>query len=153
MAQKPIPEFYLWLLSGRFGSVSGISPEQRNNCVESRLSDPGPFLNDPDRLVNLLDAIAALCVQKPKAEVFFVSLSMDSVGATIYVASNGKVPLSVITHLREIQTHLKKLKAVLEYNPLISENETSPDPNVTPLRTASELDLQKLVYTYSYRKL
>ena len=154
MAQKPTPEFYLWLLSGRFGSVSRISPEERNNGVESRLSDPGgPFLNDPDKLVNLLDAIAALCVQKEKAEVFFVSLSMDSTGATIYVASNEAVPLSVVSHLHEIQTQLKKLKAVLEYEPLTSESETSPDSSVTPLRTASELDLQKLVYTYSYRKL
>jgi len=154
MAQKPTPEFYLWLLSGRPGSVSRISQEERSNGVESRLSDPGgPFLNDPDKLVNLLDAIAALCVQKEKAEVFFVSFSMDSTGATIYVASNEAVSLTVISHLREIQTQLKKLKAVLEYEPLTSESETSPDSSVTPLRTALELDLQKLVYTYSYRKL
>lgn len=152
MAQKPTPELHLSLLSGRYGTVSRLSAEERNNNVETRLADH-PFLKDPDRLTDLLDALAAICVHKPK-DVFFVSMSMDPKGVKLFVASNEEVPLHVASLLYDVRIQLQKLKEVVQIDPSIPANsETSPDPSVTPLRTNAELDLQKVIYTYSYSKL
>jgi hypothetical protein len=149
MAQNPTPELYLSLLSGQ----DGISTEQHHNDVGSRISDH-PFPNDPNRLMDLLDALAAVCIQKEKAEVFFVSLAMDSNAATLYVSSNETVPATVTSHLHKIRGQLKQLRAVVEPNPSIpADNETSPDPNNTQSRTDAELELQKTIYEHSYSKL
>jgi hypothetical protein len=131
MAQKPTPELYLSLLSGRYSDVSHISTEQRHNNVGSRISGH-PFPNDPERLMDLLDALAAVCIRREKGEVFFVSLAMDLNAATLYVSSNETVPATVISHLCKIRGQLKELRAVVEPNPLIpADNERSPDPNKT----------------------
>lgn len=76
----PTPEFYLSLLSGRRSNVSYVSKEQR---VFGH-----PFFKDPDQLMDILDALAAVCIRREKGEVFFVSLAMDPEAATLYVSSN-----------------------------------------------------------------
>jgi hypothetical protein len=150
MAQNTTPELYLSLLSGRYGDVSHISTEQRHNDVGSR----HPFPNDPDRLMDLLDALAAICIRKEKTEVFFVSLAMDSNTATLYISSNTTVPAIVITHLRKVRGQLRELQAVVEFDPSIPpDSEPSPNPNNTQSRADRELDLQKTIYEYSYNKL
>ena len=93
MVQNPTPELYLSLLSGRYGDVSHILIEQRHDDVGSH-----PFPNDPDRLMDLLDALAAICIRKEKTEVFFVSLAMDSTTATLYISSNTTVSATVTYH-------------------------------------------------------
>ena len=153
MAQSPTPEFYLSLLSGRYGSVSRLSTEEGNNNVEARLADPHPFPKDPDQLTDLLDAFAAICIHEPK-EVFFVSLSVDPNGVKLYVAANEEVPVTVVSHLYDVRIRLQKLKAVVQTDSSISaDSETSPNTNVTPLWTNAELELQKVIYTHSYNKL
>ena len=153
MAKNPTPELYLSLLSGRYSDVSHISTEQRHNDVGSRLSGH-PFPNDPDRLMDLLDALAAVCIRKEKTEVFFVSLAMDSNTATLYISSNTTVPATVISHLRKIRGKLKELQAVVEFDPSIPpDSESSPNPNNTQSRADRELDLQMTIYEYSYNKL
>jgi len=146
MAQNPTPELYLWLLSGQpeYDRVLGISPEGCNNSFGSHLSGH-PFPNDLDRLMNTLDSLAAICIQKPKSEVFFVSLSVDLDGVTLSIASNKEVPIAVISHLYDVRVQLQKLKSILELDPTIpTDSETSPDPIVTPIRTSSALELQKM---------
>ena len=152
-SQTTTPELYLSLLSGRHGDVSHLSTEQRHNDVGPRLSGH-PFPNDPDGLMDLLDALAAVCIRKEKEQVFFVSLAMDQNAATLYVSSNESVPATVITHLHKIRGQLKELRKVLEPNPSIpGDNEPSPDPNKSQARTAGELEIQKTIYEYSYSKL
>ncbi|EDR15924.1 uncharacterized protein LACBIDRAFT_321001 [Laccaria bicolor S238N-H82] len=109
-----MPELYLSLLSGQEGDVSHLSTEQRHNDVGSRLSGH-PFPNDPDRLMDLLDALAAVCVWKERRQVMFVSLSttMDLKAATLYVSSNETVPATVTSHLHIIQGQLKELQSIL----------------------------------------
>ena len=152
-SQTTTPELYLSLLSGRHGDVSHLSTEQRHNDVGPRLSGH-PFPNDPDRLMDLLDALAAVCIRKEKEQVFFVSLAMDQNAATLYVSSNESVPATVISHLYKIRGQLKELRKVVEPSPSIpADSETFPDPNKTRSRTDSELELQKTIYEHSYSKL
>jgi hypothetical protein len=149
-SQNPAPELYLSLLSGWYSDVSPISTEQRHNDVGSHLSGH-PFPNNPDRLTDVLDALAAIYIRKEKTEVFFVSLAMDSNTATLYISSNETVPATVISHLRKI---LKELQAVVEFDPSIpADSESYPNPNNTQSRTDRELDLKKTIYEYSYNKL
>ena len=150
MVQNPTPEFYLSLLSGRYGDLSHLSTEERHNDVGSCLSSH-PFPDDPERLMDLLDALAAICVRKATAEVFFVSLAVESKSVTLYVSSNNTVPPTVIDHLRKIWRQLQELKAVLEFDS--ANSESLPNPNKTQSRTDGELELQKTIYEYSYNKL
>jgi hypothetical protein len=104
--------------------------------------------------MDLLDALAAVCIRREKGEVFFVSLAMDPKAATLYVSSNESVPATVISHLRKILGQLKELRKVVEPSPSIpADNETSPDLNKTQSRTDGELELQKTIYEHSYSKL
>ena len=150
MAQNPTPELYLWLLSGsQHDRVSRISLEERNNSLGSRLSGR-PFPNDPDQLI---DALAAICIQKPKSEVFFVSLSVELDSVTLSIASDKEVPTAVISHLYDVRARLRKLKSILELDPTIpADSEISPDPIATPTWTSSALELQKIIYKFSYHK-
>ena len=78
-----------------------------------------------------------------------MSLAMDSEpdSATLYVASNDTVPLSLTTYLYKIQHQLKMLNAVLEFN---SPTNNSQSDTVV----ASELELKKTIYEHeSYSKL
>lgn len=52
----------------------------------------------------LLDAIAAVCVRKPKEEVFAVALQVDNAGDRIQltIAGNDNVPVNSITHVKAI---------------------------------------------------
>ena len=143
MAQNPTPEIYLSLLSCRRTSPQ-ISGEECNNDVGAPLSGhPFPIGRDPDRLTDILDAFAGICIHKPKAGVFFVSLYVESNGATLHVASNKEVPLTVISHLYDVGVQLKKLKAVIQ------NSEKSPDPNNPPLQANAELELQTIIYAHS----
>jgi hypothetical protein len=153
MAQSLTPELYLSLLSGRCGSTSHVSTERRHNHIASRISGH-PFPNDRDRLMDLLDALAAVCIHKDKAEVFFVSLAMDSEAVTLHVSSNTTAPATVTSHLTRIWGKLRMLQAVVEFDPPIpADSETSPDPNNTKSRTDNELELQMIIYEYSFSKL
>jgi hypothetical protein len=63
--------------------------------------------------MDLLDALAAVCIQREKGEVFFVSLAMDLNAATLHVSSNETVPATIISHLHKIRGQLKELQAVV----------------------------------------
>ena len=90
---------------------------QRNNTGTHLSGDSShPFSEDPERLLDVLDAIASICVVD--REVYFVSLAMDPNHATLYVSTNGKVPATVTAHLLGIRRGLEELKAVLEPGPL-----------------------------------
>ena len=140
----PDPTIYLSLLSGRQGDVSDLSDHVKNPFYED---------SDPGRLFHVLDALAAICVHKDKGDVFFVSLAMDSTDATLYVSTNGTVPPPVIAHLHAIQKQLKELRDVLEFTSPPSTDIDSPDPNITESWGAGELNLQRIIYGHSYRKL
>jgi len=86
MAQIFAPELYLSLLSSRDGD---LSQEYRGKAAASRQSLP----KHPDHLLNVLDALAAICVQN-KGDIFFVSLAMTPNSATLCVSANGTVPAS-----------------------------------------------------------
>jgi len=149
MAQSPSPELYLAILSGRENDVSSLSQKQRNNYAGLRLfgDSSHPSSQGPERLLDVLDAIASICVVD--REIYFVSLAMDPNHATLYVSTNGEVPITVIAHLIDIR---RRLKAVLEPGPLTNSN---TDLNVTQARTNSELklQLQQMMYQHSYPKL
>ena len=146
------PELYLSLLSG-YGDVSHITSEPRYNDIGSRISGH-PFGDDSNQFMDLLDALAAICVQKDKGQTFFVSLAMDSYSTTLYVSSNKTVPVTVADYLRTIQGQLKRLYDVLGFDSSITtDNETSPNPNNTQPRTDGELELQKTIYKHTYLKL
>ena len=154
MAQNIAPQVYLSLLSGRYGDVAHLSAEHRDNEVRSRLSaSDHPFRKDPDRLLDVLDSLAAICVRNDKGDVFFVSLAMDTNSATLHVSTNGTVPSTLITHLHKIRGQLRHLKSVVEPGPSTSADIDSPDPNNTQARTDCELKLQQTIYEYSYKKL
>jgi hypothetical protein len=138
------PELYLSLLSSRYA-------ERRDNDVGSRiLQVDEPFHKVPDRL---LDALAAICVHKEQGDIFFVSLAMDSIATTLYVSTNGTVPATVTNHLRIIWRKLKDLKSVLDSASSPPPNIESPDPNNTQLRSDVELDIQRIIYEYCYKKV
>ena len=151
MAEKISPEFYLSLLSGRYGNVSHLSSENRDNKVGSHLPVP-KFPKDPD-LLDVLDALAAICVHNKKGDVFFVSLAMGVDTATLYVSTNGTVPATLTDHLRVIRRELKVLKSVLEPPSSPPPDVEFPDPNNTLPRTEGELKIQKIIYEYSYKKV
>ena len=83
MAQIFAPELYLSLLSSRDGD---LSQEHRDKAAASRQSLP-------NHLLNVLDALAAICIQN-KGDVFFVSLAMTPNSVTLCVSTNGTVPAS-----------------------------------------------------------
>ena len=87
MAPTP-PELYLSLLSG-YGDVSHISTEPRHKDIGSRILSH-PF--GDNRFMDLLDALAATCVQKEKGETFFVSLAMDSLRPFMYLPTRRYQP-------------------------------------------------------------
>jgi hypothetical protein len=155
--ERPEPELYLSLLSSRYGSVSRLSAERRGNDAGSRICDdelfPTRSCKDPDRLLDVLDALAAICVRKDQGDIFFVSLAMDSKGATLYVSTNGPVPATLTTHLHKIRGKLKDLRSVLEFAASPPPDNDSPDPNSTPSWSQSELDIQLIIYEYSYKKV
>jgi hypothetical protein len=123
------PELYLSLLSG-YGDVSHISTESRHNDIGSRISSH-PSAAEPNRIMDLLDALAAICVHKEKGETFFVSLAMDSDSTTLYISSNHTVPATVTNYLIRIRGQLKELHDALEFPSITTSNEISPNPNVT----------------------
>lgn len=129
--------------------MSSLSQEQRNNTGTHLSGDSShPSSEDPEGLLDILDAIASICVVD--REVYFVSLAMDP-DATLYVSTNGKVPATVTAHLLGIRRGLTELKAVLEPGP--SNNTNYPDPNVIQAQTDGELKLQQMMYQHSYPKL
>jgi hypothetical protein len=138
MAQSLTPELYLLLLSGQCGSTSHVSTERRHNHIASRISGH-PFPNDRDQLMDLLDALAAVCIHKDKAEVFFVSLAMDSEAVTLHVSSNTMAPATVTSHLTRIWGKLRMLQAVVEFDPPIPADSETSLTQITPshVQTAS----------------
>jgi hypothetical protein len=111
-----------------------------------------PLPKHPDQLLDVLDALAAICV-RDKGDVFFVSLAMNPNSATLCVSTNGTVPATLTTHLRKIRGQLKKLKSVVEPGLPTSADIESPDSNNARLRMEGELELQRTIYEYSYEKL
>jgi hypothetical protein len=80
--------------------------------------------------MDLLDALAAICVHKKKGEIFFVSLAMYPDSTTLYVSSNKTVPATVTNYLRRLRGQLKQLHDALEFDPSITtSNKISPNPN------------------------
>jgi hypothetical protein len=141
------PELYLSLLSSRYA-------ERRDNDVGSRiLQVDKPFHKNPD-LLDVLDALAAICVHK-EGDVFFVSLAMDTNAATLYVSTNWTVPATVIDHLHTIRRKLKELKPlqVLDFASSPPPNTESPVPNNSQIRSEVELDIQRIIYKYCYKKV
>ena len=149
MTQNIPPQLYLSLLSGRYRDVAHLS----DNEVGSSLSESDhPFRRkDPDRLRDVLDALAAICVHNDKGNIFFVSLAMNQNSATLHVSTNGTVPTTLTDHLIKIRDQLNALKKDLISSPPISVDIKSPDPAKTPERTDGELMLQKTIYEYSYK--
>lgn len=149
MAQQFSPELYLSLLSSRDGN---LSKEHRKNAVGSRRSNH-PLSKHPDQLLDVLDALAAICVHNAKGDVFFVSLAIEPNSTTLYVSTDGTVPATLPTHLRKIRDQLKQLKSVVEPGaPNLADIEC-PDPNNTQLRKDGELELQRTIYEYSYKNV
>jgi len=151
MAERDSPELYLSLLSGRQGNIPHLSAEQRDHDDGSHLRDP-QLHKDPDRLLDVLDALAAICVRKEK-DIFFVSLAMNQNTTTLYVSTNGTVPAILTNHLRMVRSHLKDLKSVLEPASSPPPDIESLDPNITLSRNEGELKVQRSIYEYSYKKL
>ena len=154
MTQTLAPELFLSLLSGRPGGVSHISTDPCHTDVSSRISDH-PFGNNPNRLTDLLDAFASICVRKEKGEVFSVSLAMDPDSATLYVASNDTVTHNITTYLYKIWGQLKALNALSKFDAPTLTDKESPDPNniQSSAFIALELELKKTIYEHSYKKL
>jgi hypothetical protein len=96
------------MLSGRHGGVS-MSAVQRYNNVGPRLSRH-PFPNDPDPLMDLLDALAAICVRKEKWEVFYVFMAIDPNAVTLFVSSNETVPASVTSRFDRLGVSLRSIR-------------------------------------------
>jgi len=94
MAQKICPELYL-----------------SDKAIASRCQSDHPLPKYPDHLLDVLDALAAICVRH-KGDVFFVSLTVDPNSTTLHVSTNGTAPATLITHLHKIQGQLKKLNSV-----------------------------------------
>ena len=148
MAQIFPPELYLSLLSSRDGNL----PDQHcDKAVSSRQSD-NPLPKHPGHLLDVLDALAAICV-RDKGDVFFVSLAMNPNSATLCVSTNGTVLAALTTHLRNIRGQLQNLKSVVEPDPPTSADIECPDPNNAQLRKDGKLELQRTIYEYSYEKL
>jgi hypothetical protein len=59
--------------------------------------------------MDLPDAFAAVCVQREKGDIFFVSLAMDPNATTLYVSSNQTVSATVISHLHKMRGQFKEL--------------------------------------------
>jgi len=97
MAQKFSPELYL-----------------SDKAIASRCQSDHPLPKYPDHLLDVLDALAAICVRH-KGDV---SLTVDPNYTTLHVSTNGTVPATLITHLHKIQGQLKKLNSVAASGPL-----------------------------------
>jgi len=67
-----------------------------------------PFSDRDNRFMDLLDALAAICVHKEKGETFFVSLAMGLDSTTLYVSSNKMVPATVTNYLCKIRGQLEQ---------------------------------------------
>ena len=70
------------------------------------------------------------------------------------MSTNGTVPATLITHLHKIQGQLKKLNSVAASGPLtFADIIDFPDPNNTQSRMDGELELQRMIYEYSYQNV
>lgn len=154
MAQDIPPQLYLSLLSGkgRYGDVS--REESRDNEVGLRLSESDcSFGKNSRRVLNVLDALAAICVHNDKGDIFFVSLSMNPDSSIMHVSSNGTVPTTLIDHLKKVRGQFKLLKDALILSSPTSADIESPDTSKTPKRMEYELMVEKTIYRYSYKKV
>jgi hypothetical protein len=70
-------------------------------------------LSTRQRLRNILDTLAALCISEPQDEAFAVSASILATGVTLYVSQTGVKPLEVIDHLKEVGKQLVGLAPVV----------------------------------------
>ena len=133
MAQKFSPELYL-----------------SDKAIASRCQSDHPLPKYPDHLLDVLDALAAICVRH-KGDV---SLTVDPNYTTLHVSTNGTVPATLNAHLHKIQGQLKKLNSDAASGPLtLADTIDFPDPNNTQSRMDGELGLQRIIYEYSYQKV
>ena len=52
-------------------------------------------------LLDVLDALAAICVHNDKGDIFFVSSALNPDSFTVHVFLNGTVPTTLIDHLKK----------------------------------------------------
>jgi hypothetical protein len=82
---------------------------------------------------SVLDAIALLCVKKPKKEAFACAMQLDSSASAVYLtlATDDNVPPHAVIHVQDLWRQLKELSA---------------GPDLIKLQTIA---FRKAVYAYS----
>ncbi|KDQ20253.1 hypothetical protein BOTBODRAFT_51574 [Botryobasidium botryosum FD-172 SS1] len=154
------PELYISLLY-RFALNVGPKRDRRNRESDPVLSDASSFMADDnddryraERIIPLLDALAAICVQRSK-QTFAVTMSLSHEGVKLYVAENKVVPIGVVEHLKEIWSLVHQVSSKL--HPPISTPlpSTQASPTFTSDPSASSLicQIEHKIYAFSFLRL
>ncbi|KAJ6469585.1 hypothetical protein C8R47DRAFT_989441, partial [Mycena vitilis] len=110
------------------------------------------------RQASVLDSLANLCVYATSSQVVAIGAALNPDYTIIYVAENGDVSTEVLTHLRGIFTHLKRIRTALP-PPSLSPGGERLSPSHAfinkPVSTyeVALVDLNVHLLRFSWRKL
>ena len=112
-----------------------------------------PELKDKraQRLMGLLDALAAVCINEPRKQVVAVSLSLTTEGSSICIAANDGVAPEIAPHLSGIFSRLKDIRSSLQLQEGNNETNT-PRPDKGPTTQTLEINLLRYIFTFSMSK-
>ena len=135
----------LWAMS--HNGVMPYNPDRRHIEIDI------PELKDKraQRLMGLLDALAAVCINEPRKQVVAVSLSLTTEGSSICIAANDGVAPEIAPHLSGIFSRLKDIRSSLQLQEGNNETNT-PRPDKSPTTQTLEIDLLRYIFTFSMSK-
>jgi hypothetical protein len=151
LAMTPVsPEIFLLLLWVM--SQNGVLPNDSNGR-HGEIDIPELKNKRTQRSMALLDALAAICINKPKKQVVAVSLSLTTDGSILCIAANDGVESAIPSHLSGIFSQLKDIRSSLQSPLQEGNNETNtPQPDKGPTTQALEINLLCDIFTFSKSK-
>ncbi|KDQ13683.1 hypothetical protein BOTBODRAFT_365022 [Botryobasidium botryosum FD-172 SS1] len=157
------PELYLSLIEC---FAPNVDPEQERHADKSKvIADVSSFIADSnaphrksaERIIPLLDALAAVCVQWP-GQTFAVTMSLSPEEVKLYVAENSEVvSRDVVEHLMKIWNLVREINAKFHASapPSLSSDQLEAPPTFTldPLITPLVREIEREIYAFSFVRL
>jgi hypothetical protein len=146
------PDYYVFLLGALYDQ--NVVIQSPGALRRARLNDlsGGPFPSHPDRLVNVLDALAAFCIFEESGQVTAVSASLTPQGTRLWIAQNDAVPIEVKEHIESLWAILRRIADSIAQQPSPPDQD-SPDPNQTPDTMPIVAELRQAIYQFSFAKV
>ncbi|OJJ43557.1 hypothetical protein ASPZODRAFT_19280 [Penicilliopsis zonata CBS 506.65] len=85
-------------------------------------------IGNPLRLRPVLDALASLCVSKPRGEVVAIAMECAAdTSVTFRVATNSEVPTATVNHLQSMLRKMQEVSSSYRKNKATQSHEVTPD--------------------------